>query len=203
MQQKNLSKRWQLSAGYDKIFPVMKKAAFLDRDGTINEDIGHLFSEEKLVFIPKAVEALRILQQEEYLLYIITNQPGIEQGAFTETECADFSRRYEKILRDRGITVEKTFFCPHMKKTGCGCIKPQTFFIDKILEEEDIDLSASFAAGDHPHDVEMGKRAGVRTVYLLTGHGRHHLDELQALEPDITAENLYEAAIRLTGRSPR
>lgn len=180
----------------------MKKAAFLDRDGTINEDIGYLFSEEKLVFIPKAFEALKILQ-EEYLLFIITNQPGIEQGVFSESRCADFSKRYEEILKKEGITVQKTFFCPHMKQTGCGCIKPKTFFIEKILEEEeDIDPGASFTAGDHPHDVEMGKRAGMKTVYLLTGHGRHHLEELQALSPDITAENLYEAALGLT-ENPR
>ena len=178
----------------------MKKAAFLDRDGTINEDIGYLFSEEKLVFIPGAIDALRILQ-EEYLLFIITNQPGIEQGVFSGKECAEFSKRYEEILRYEGIRIEGTFFCPHKKETGCRCIKPNTFFIGEILKKYPLDLKASFTAGDHPHDVEMGKKAGTGTIYLLTGHGRQHLDELDSLKPGLTAENVLEAALRITAGS--
>ncbi len=175
----------------------MKKAAFLDRDGTINEDVGCLFSEEKLLFIPGALDALKILQKE-YFLFIITNQPGVEQGVFSEEQCVEFSKRYEEILKSEGIRVEKTFFCPHKKETGCACIKPNTYFIEKILKEYPVDLKASFAAGDHPHDVEMGMRAGAETIYLLTGHGRLHLDELRSLKPGLTAENLYEAALRIT-----
>ncbi len=176
----------------------MKKAAFLDRDGTINEDIGWLFSEDKIEFIPGSIEALRILQKQ-YLLFIITNQPGIEQGVFTQLQCESFSSRYNQILRKEGIIIEKTFFCPHEKHSRCRCIKPATFFIDRITDKYSIDLKSSVTAGDHPHDVEMGKNAGTKTVYLLSGHGRHHIDGIETLEPDIIAENLYEAVLKITG----
>lgn len=171
----------------------MKKAAFLDRDGTINEDIGPLFSEDRIIFIPGALEALKMLGRD-HLLFIITNQPWIELGFFSLQQCSDFSARYEKRLKDEGITIEKTFFCPHLKGSRCACIKPGTHFIEIISGEYPLDLRASVTIGDHPHDVEMGRRAGTKTAYLLTGHGRRHIGELAAEKPDITAENLLEAA---------
>ncbi len=179
----------------------MKKAAFLDRDGTINEDAGCLYSKEKLVFIPKAFDALKLLQ-EEHLLFIITNQPWIEQGVFSEEEFLEFSKHYEAILGEEGIRIERTFFCPHKKETGCACIKPNTYFIRKILEKYPVDLKSSVTIGDHPHDIEMGIKAGTKTAYLLTGHGRRHLDEIKALRPDFTVENLQEAALMLTAVNP-
>lgn len=113
-------------------------------------------------------------------------------------ECIDFSARYEKILKKEGIKIERTFFCPHSKETRCACIKPNTRFIDMIASEYPLDLRASFTVGDHPHDIEMGRRAGTKTAYLLTGHGRHHSEELAAVKPDITAENLLQAAMVIT-----
>ncbi len=174
----------------------MKKAVFLDRDGTINEDVGFLSDPEKLVFIPGALEALRILR-EDYLLFIITNQPGIERGAFSEEKFLEFSRCYEQLLADAGISIRGTFYCPHKKETNCVCIKPGTFFIEKIQREFPIDVKKSFVIGDHPHDIEMGLRAGSRTAYLLTGHGRLHLEELEELRPDIVAGDILEAARRI------
>ena len=173
----------------------MNKAVFLDRDGTINEDVGYFCSLDKLKFIPRAMDALRILQKR-YVLFIVTNQSGVARNIFTEEELIKFNQEFENILGDQGIHIEKTYYCPHLKEDGCGCHKPSSFFLGQAAADYSIDLKSSLVIGDHPHDIEMAHAVGARSVYLLTGHGRKHREELENIkEPDLIPENIYEAAI--------
>ncbi|MEN3013535.1 MAG: HAD family hydrolase [Endomicrobiia bacterium] len=169
------------------------KAIFLDRDGTINEDVGDFCSVEKLKFIEGSLEALKLLQKE-FLLFIITNQTGIDKGIFTEEEFLEFNKTYLDILYTNGIEIKQVLYCPHKKEKNCVCRKPSTYFINLLKDKYDLDLSKSFSIGDHPHDVEMGFAAGTKTIYLLTGHGQKHLEEL-VKKPDFVAKNLYEASL--------
>lgn len=167
-------------------------AIFLDRDGTINEDVGYICSMEEFRLVPNAIEAMRMLE-DKYELFIVTNQSGVARGFFTEEELIDFNRQVEAFLLDKGIKIKKTYYCPHLSVKDCECHKPSPYFLKQAEKEYDVDLPGSFTIGDHPHDIEMGIAAGVKPVYLFSGHGRKHKDELTA-KPVHFAEDLYEAA---------
>ncbi|NWG04228.1 MAG: HAD family hydrolase [Syntrophaceae bacterium] len=171
----------------------MNKAVFLDRDGTINEDVGDFCSIEQLVFIPGAIEALKILQ-ETFQLFIITNQSGVGKNIFTEEELIRFNRYFDIFLKNEGITIKKIYYCPHTKEQHCLCRKPSPYFIRQAEKDYKIDLNSSYVIGDHPHDIEMAKTVGAEAIYILTGHGRKHRKEL-SIEPNFVCSNLYEAAI--------
>jgi len=172
----------------------MQKAVFLDRDGTINKDVGDFWSLDKLFFIDRSIDALKILQEHSYLLIIITNQTGINKKIFSEEEFLNFNQQYLNILKSYGIDIKEVFYCPHLKEENCICRKPKTYFIDVAKEKYNIDLNNSYTIGDHPHDVEMGKNANTKTIYLFSGHGQKHLNELNT-KPDYIAKNLYEAVV--------
>lgn len=171
----------------------MNKAIFLDRDGTINEDIGDLYKPEKLIFIPRAIEALKLLQ-ERFVLFIITNQSGVGKGIFNKQEYDRFNDYFINELKRCGVIIKEVFCCPHIKENGCNCRKPSPYFIQEASKEHDLDIDNSYCIGDHPHDVEMAKMASVHSVFLLTGHGAKHKEELFS-QPDYIANNLYEAAL--------
>ena len=173
----------------------MKSAVFLDRDGTINEDAGYICTLDELKFIPRAFDAMRMLQ-EKHDLFIVTNQSGVARGFFTEEDLVKFQNEFDKILKDEGINIKKTYYCPHLKEDGCKCYKPSTFFMNEAEKEFNIDLNKSFVIGDHPHDIEMAHEAGASSVYLLTGHGQKHKPELEDIkQPNLIADSIYEAAV--------
>jgi D-glycero-D-manno-heptose 1,7-bisphosphate phosphatase len=170
----------------------MKRAVFLDRDGTINEDVGDLFEIERVAFIPGAIDALRMLAGK-FDLFIITNQSGIGKGVFDLDRYHSFEREYNRLLKRQGIDIIETYCCPHRKDQPCICRKPSPHFMTVAAEKYGLDLPRSFAIGDHPHDVEMALGAGSKGVYLLTGHGRKHRGELAAMPHHITDDLLMAA----------
>lgn len=170
----------------------MNRAVFLDRDGTINEDVGDFCSIEKLVFIPGAIQGLKILQ-EAFLLFIITNQSGIGKNIFTEEEFIRFNRYFDLFLKKEGIFIKEIYYCPHTKEQRCLCRKPSPYFIRQAEKDYGINLKSSYVIGDHPHDIEMAQTVGAGSIYVLTGHGEKHKVEL-SVEPDLVSNNLYEAA---------
>lgn len=162
----------------------MKKAIFLDRDGTLIEDKGYVYKIEDFKLHHGVIEGLKILKND-YLLFIITNQSGIEKGLYTIEDFHKFNNFLLEQLRNQNIKIEKTYFCPHI--SGCDCKKPNTKYIEENKSEFKIDLTISWVIGDHPSDIIMGKNAGCKTAYLLTGHGRKHFEELKmkCIKPDI------------------
>ncbi len=178
----------------------MKKAVFLDRDGTINEDVGWLYDPEKLEFIEGAFEALKRLQ-EDFALYIITNQSGIGEGVFTEKQYKDFTKHYLEILKNNKIGVKAVYHCPHTKEQNCKCRKPLPYYINKVCKEEGITAADSYLIGDHPHDIETAHNAGAKGIYVLTGHGTKHLHENKT-KPDFTAASIVQAAGYILEKNP-
>ena len=178
----------------------MNRAIFLDRDGTINEDVGYFCSPDKLKFIPRAIEALRMLQ-DDFLLFIVTNQSGIGKNIFSKEEFQQFNEYFMALLKNEGINIKCIYYCPHAKEEGCICHKPKPYFLRRAENEYDIDLKGSYVIGDHPHDIEMAHRVGAGSVYLLTGHGTKHKQELGASpSPDFIANDIYEAAVWIMKR---
>ena len=177
--------------GKAKLF--QNRFIILDRDGTIViDEKGYTHKIEDLKFFPDAFKALNLLK-DSFRFIIITNQSGIGRGYYTEQDFHKFNSHIVKELEKKGIKIEKTYFCPHTPEENCDCRKPKTKFIKEAEKEFNINLKESFVIGDHPCDIKLGKKAGCKTIYLLTGHGKKHKTELNA-KPDFTANNLLEAA---------
>ena len=171
----------------------MKKAIFLDRDGTINEDVGYFCSMDQFILIPKAIDALKMLQND-FELFIVTNQSGVARKIFSEADLILFNKQVENLLYKNGINIKKTYYCPHLPQDHCLCHKPSSYFLREAEKFYDIDLKQSVVIGDHPHDIEMACDVGAHSIYVLTGHGINHKNELKAI-PDVIKNNIYDASI--------
>lgn len=172
-----------------------RKAIILDRDGTLNVDPGYVHKVEDFALLPGVIEGLNLLK-EEYIFFIVSNQSGIGRGYYGEKDFWNFTNRLLAEFEQHDINVEAVFFCPHHPDVDCQCRKPNTQFMEEILSEYELDLNNSWMIGDHPSDVQFGINAGLKTVYLFTGHGVKHGKELEEkdIEPTITAQNFLEAA---------
>jgi D-glycero-D-manno-heptose 1,7-bisphosphate phosphatase len=171
------------------------KAVFLDRDGSLVDDPGYVHKIRDFKFLPGVVAGLQKLSKN-FIFIIVTNQSGINRGIFSHDDFRKFNDYTVKKLKENNIEIKKTYYCPHTPEEVCGCRKPGTKYIDEAAKEFDIDVKSSWVIGDHPHDAEMGIRAGSKSIYLLTGHGKKHLDDLKKkhINPDFIAENFAEAA---------
>jgi D-glycero-D-manno-heptose 1,7-bisphosphate phosphatase len=150
---------------------------FLDRDGTLIEDRGHLSNPSQVVFFSETVDALRRLA-DRFLLFIVTNQSGVEKGEITREDADRVNAHVVSYLREHGISITETYVCPHQRASNCRCTKPNPYFLKKAEQEFGIDLSRSFTVGDHPHDVEFAEHGGAAGIYVLSGHGSKHRNEL-------------------------
>ncbi len=172
-----------------------KRAVILDRDGTLNEDKGYVHKIEDFKLLVGVIDGLKLLQKK-YLLFIITNQAGIGRGYYTVNDFHKFNDYMLDYLKNHGIRIEKTYFCPHSPAKKCDCRKPNTKNIDKIATDYEIDLKKSWVIGDHPSDIELGINAGTRTIFLFTGHGSKHVDELRKkkIKPTFMVQDFLTAA---------
>ncbi|MFH1966116.1 MAG: HAD-IIIA family hydrolase [Acidobacteriota bacterium] len=157
--------------------PDSRKAVFLDRDGTLIEDVGFLSTPDGICLYSDTIDALRRLQKE-YLLFVVTNQSGIARGQLSIAQVDAINRKLDGNLSEQGIQIQEWYVCPHEKKDFCQCMKPYPSFLLKAAEEYRLDLRESFIIGDHPHDALTGRDLGVFGLFLLTGHGGKHLAEL-------------------------
>ena len=172
----------------------MLKAVILDRDGTLNEDPGYVHKIDDFKLIPKTIEALKLLK--DFKLFIITNQAGIGKGIYSETDFLKFNNHLINELKKNGIKIEKTYYCKHSSNENCDCRKPSIKYIKEIEKEYNIDLKNSYVIGDKPSDIEMGNKAGCKTIFVLTGLGEKHVAELDSnSRPTIIRKNLFEAAL--------
>lgn len=153
-------------------------AVFLDRDGTLIEDVGILTNPENISIFTDTVEALLQLQKK-YSLFVVTNQSGVAHGKITIEEVSYVNCHLDNMLKEKGVIIKKWYTCPHTREDRCKCIKPNSTFLLQAAEEFNLSLDNSFFIGDHPHDIITGEKEGVFGLYVLTGHGKKHLSELQ------------------------
>jgi histidinol-phosphate phosphatase family protein len=165
-------------------------AVFLDRDGTIIEDRGYLSNPSQVVFFKDTVPSLRCLSAH-FALFIITNQSGVAKGDISMQEVEQVNNYIVSYLSQHGIPLLATYVCPHDRVSACHCIKPNPYFLKKAERDFGIDLRRSFVIGDHPHDVELAKNAGANAIYLLSGHGTKHRDEIS--RDSQVADGIHEA----------
>ena len=179
---------------------MSERAVFLDRDGTINEEIGYLFDPERVCLIHGAAEALVRLREAGFRLIVVSNQSGVARGLFTEDDLHKVNHRLASLLEADGAKVDAYYFCPHHPRHGemreCECRKPKTGMAVSASREFGIDLSLSYFVGDKATDIELGKNAGGKTVLVLTGFGNEEQSLLQekGIAPDMVSASLPEAA---------
>ena len=173
----------------------MVKACFLDRDGCLNEDTMYPHKPADFKLLPGVIEGLKKLK-DEFIFIIITNQSGIGRGIFTKEDMDIFNKKLIDELKKDGIEIKKIYHCPHTPEEVCECRKPSDKYIKDAEKEFSIDLKNSWAVGDHPHDAEMGIKAGIKSIYLLTGHGAKHKEDLKKnnINPDFIAKDFLQAA---------
>ncbi len=179
-----------------------KAAVFLDRDGTIIEDNGHLYDVSQVDFFEDTIDSL-VRLQKYFDLFIITNQSGVSKGLITIEQVDYINCHVSGYLGDAGIRIVETYVCPHQKQDQCCCMKPKPYFLFEAAKKYGINLEDSFVIGDHPHDVELAKQVHAKGVYLLTGHGEKHRDELA--EGVMIVEGIKQAAdliLSLQKKSP-
>jgi len=181
----------------------VRPAVFLDRDGTLVEDPGHLGDPDGVVVLEGVPEAIRALADGGFAPVVISNQAGVARGLFTEEAVAAVNQRIAELLGDSDARVEGWYWCPHHPDfTGpCDCRKPAPGLLLRAARELGLDLSRSWLVGDHRSDVEAARRAGVRPVMVLTGHGREESEHLGSAPGVPVVANLAVAAsLILDGR---
>ena len=169
----------------------MKPAVFLDRDGTIIEDRGHLRSISDVYFYPDTIWSLQKLNKI-FELFIVTHQPGVSRGLLSLNEVNNVNLYVFDVLKANGISIRETYVCPHERSERCYCVKPLPYFLLQAVDDYAIDLERSYVIGDHPHDVELARNVGAEGIYVLTGHGEKHRNLL--LKDTKVAKNIKEAA---------
>ena len=170
----------------------MRRAVFLDKDGTLIEDVPYNVDVALITLMPHAVEALKMLQEEGYLLIVISNQPGVALGYFREKELETVSAYLDRLLGAYGIRLHAFYYCPHMQGT-CSCRKPLPGLLLHAAKDYDIDLPGSWMVGDILNDMEAGRRAGCCTVLVDNGNETEwRLDEYRA--PHHRVKDLRAAA---------
>ncbi|MBU5636390.1 D-glycero-beta-D-manno-heptose 1,7-bisphosphate 7-phosphatase [Geomonas sp. Red69] len=155
-----------------------RRAVFLDRDGTINQEVQYLSRVEDFRLIPGVPYALQRLKDAGFLLVVVTNQSGVGRGLYDEAALQAIHDRMHEELGDFGITIDACYFCPHHPEHGvgdyrveCNCRKPLPGMLEQAALDFDIDLSRSYMVGDKLGDIEAGLNAGCTSLMVLTGYG--------------------------------
>jgi D-glycero-D-manno-heptose 1,7-bisphosphate phosphatase len=184
----------------------LQSAIFIDRDGTINEDIGYASHPDQLFIYPYAAEAIRLINDAGLKVIVVTNQSGIARGLYDE---AMLDRIHEKLIRElasQGARLDAIYYCPHHPRIGnqsyrkaCACRKPQAGMLERAAREHNINLAQSFVIGDKASDINLASNAGGRGVLVRTGYGEETLANLEhhPCYPLIVAKDLLEAVRRI------
>jgi D-glycero-D-manno-heptose 1,7-bisphosphate phosphatase len=152
-----------------------RRFVLLDRDGTINEDVGYVLRPDDLRLIPGAAEALRGLQQLGLGFVVVTNQSPIGRGMLDPEGLDAIHERLRVLLAEHGVALDRIEVCPHRPDEGCRCRKPGTLMVERAAGALGFDPTESWLVGDHEADMRLGRTVGARTILVRTGHGEEEL----------------------------
>lgn len=176
---------------------ALRPAVFLDRDGTISEEVGYLNHTSRFRIFSFAAQAIRELNEAGFRVIVVTNQSGIGRGYFPESLVQSVHETMTKELLVDGARIDAIYYCPHVKADGCDCRKPGTGMLKLAAREHGLDLSRSFVVGDRHGDIELAHNVGAKSVLVRTGYGAGELEWHAAkwrIVPDHVAETLAEAS---------
>ena len=142
-------------------------AVFMDRDGTITEEMGYLKEPKKLRLTPRSGEAIKLLNKREILVIVVSNQSGVARGYFTEKTVRETHKRLEELLAAKGAHLDGIYYCPHHPEFGssnyrknCSCRKPRPGMLLKAAKKFNLDLKKCYVIGDKVEDIELAKNVG-------------------------------------------
>ena len=181
---------------------AIKRAVFLDRDGTLIEEVGYLDRPERVVLFPWSVDAIRALNRAGLRVIVVTNQSGIARGFFTPAVVDAVHQRITDRLAEGGATVDAYYYCPHHPDgkvreyaRACDCRKPGRGLVDRAVQEFGIDPEHSYAVGDRWLDVALARTIGAKGILVRTGYGAEQESRPpDGLAADAVVNNLVEAA---------
>lgn len=179
-----------------------RPAAFLDRDGTMIEEVGYLDRLEQIRLFPWTVDAVRVLNRAGFAVIVVTNQAGVARGFFPESFVDEVHRVLDERLTEGGARVDRYYYCPHHPdgtveayRRACDCRKPRPGLLERAARDFALDMPGSFVVGDKRIDVQLAHAAGASGVLVRTGYaGRDTGGASDARPPDATVANLMEAA---------
>ncbi|RUM33114.1 MAG: D,D-heptose 1,7-bisphosphate phosphatase [Desulfobulbus sp.] len=180
-----------------------KTAVFLDRDGTINEQMGYINHISRFILLPGVGKAISRLNDQNIPVVVVTNQSGLARGYFPPSLLEDVNKQMTQELAEDGAHIDGLYICPHHPEAKqeeyrkkCTCRKPQTGLLEQAAEELGLDLERSFMVGDRWSDLKCGAAAGASSVLVLTGYGRgdqKYIGPGQQIQPAFVADDLHAA----------
>ncbi len=183
---------------------MSRAAVFMDRDGTVNHEVGYMVHPDRAALLPRSTEAIRLFREAGFATFVMTNQSGVARGLFTEDLVEEVHRRLQERLAAGGAALDGVYYCPHHPREGnsqwtgpCTCRKPRPGMLLQAAKEHDIDLSRSYMIGDSSRDLGAAAAAGAVPILVLTGYGRGELEYLShrwKVQPTFVAEDLLDAA---------
>ena len=152
----------------------MHVAVFLDRDGTINEEMGYINHLDRFVLIPGAAASIRSINESGLKAVVVTNQSGVARGYFLQELIDEVHQKMSDLLEKEGAFLDGIYTCTHApprkgESGGCGCRKPKIGLMKQAAQELSLDLEKSYVVGDRLKDVEMARHAGAKARLVLTG----------------------------------
>ena len=175
---------------------MSQPAVFLDRDGTLNEEMGYINHLSRFVLLPQAIPAIRRLNEAGLKVVVVTNQSGAARGYFPAALVDEVHGRLKQLLAAGGAHLDGIYACLHGPDEDCACRKPKPTLIQQAARDLDLDLTRSYLVGDRYKDIETAANAGVKGILVLTGYGRGEYEYLRAaqkVQPVHVAPDLLEA----------
>ncbi|HVF27242.1 MAG TPA: HAD family hydrolase [Pyrinomonadaceae bacterium] len=192
---------------------MKRRAVFIDRDGTISEEVGYVNHPSRYRVFPYSAEAIRLLNGAGYLAVLVTNQAGVARGYFAEEMIGIVHNILTEELERGAARLDAIYYCPHHPSVGevpyrldCECRKPRPGLIRRAVEDFDIDAAQSWIIGDRFSDIELARNAGVRAAFVLSGYGRgewEHQRQSWKFGPDVVADDLLAAVKMILAEGER
>lgn len=164
------------------------RAVFIDRDGTINKDMHYSTDDQKLEILESSYPAIKLLNQADYKVIIITNQSGVARGNFSEKDVRKLNEIIIKKLKEKDAVINGVYLCPHHPDENCSCRKPKPGMILRAKNDFNIDVKNSYMVGDMQSDIDLAKNVGAKSIFVLTGSGT------DVKGADYTAKDILDAA---------
>ncbi|MBW2143595.1 MAG: HAD family hydrolase [Deltaproteobacteria bacterium] len=192
---------------------MKRPAVFIDRDVTVNEQMGYINHISRFVLLPGAEEAIKLLSSHQYLVVVVSNQSGVARGYFPIELVDEVHAHMRVLLEKEGAFVDGIFFCPHYPRgvvpeysIECDCRKPKTGLIEKACEVFDVDMANSYVVGDRYSDIELALRLNLEGILVTTGYGLGDVDYVfprLSFKPAHIAKDLLHAARWIIERQDR
>src|SRR5262249_33434445 len=153
----------------------LRPAAFLDRDGTILDELGYLNHPSRFRMLPGAADAIARLNEGGFPVIVVTNQSGVGRGYFPESVVTEVNALMQREIERVGGKLTAIYHCPHASSVECDCRKPKPGMVERAAREHGLDVVRSFFVGDRRSDVQLGHHAGGKSILVRTGYGEGEL----------------------------